>query len=117
MHENVRDKLRNLTNNEIDKAAKMNPKLSSKLKITIDDFLDCCPAPKIGQCPFLSMNYRNNRLTGLNQTEMSITQWGFVGLIVSYPKSFGVHNATDDDLDAFCHMWRGIGHRLGIEDE
>ncbi|XP_044014781.1 uncharacterized protein LOC122856928 isoform X2 [Aphidius gifuensis] len=117
MHGNVRNRLEKLTKNEIDNAAKIIPALSKKTNITIDDFRDCCEAPKIGQCPFTSDAYRLNKIKGLNQTEMSITHWAFIGFTISYPEYFGIHDAKDEDLDAFCHMWRGIGYRLGIDDK
>ncbi|EZA48033.1 hypothetical protein X777_14446 [Ooceraea biroi] len=29
----------------------------------------------------------------------------------------GAHNPNEEDLEAFCHLWRGIGYLLGIEDQ
>ncbi|XP_032690784.1 uncharacterized protein LOC116853720 [Odontomachus brunneus] len=38
-------------------------------------------------------------------------------LAIIYPQNIGIHDATDEDLEAFCHMWKCYGYFLGIEDE
>ncbi|RLU14678.1 hypothetical protein DMN91_013045 [Ooceraea biroi] len=53
----------------------------------------------------------------MNNADMADIQCSFLGLTVLYPKNIGIHNATDEDLDAFCHMWRCYGYFLGIADE
>lgn len=58
----------------------------------------------------------NARLNKLNQGEMIATQFAFIGLFILYPKFFGAHYATDEELEAFCHVWRGLGYLLGIDD-
>ncbi|GLH16413.1 Uncharacterized protein GBIM_20686, partial [Gryllus bimaculatus] len=52
----------------------------------------------------------------INQMEMSVTQFGFVALAVTYPERFGAGGASDEELDAFVHLWRVLGHLLGVED-
>ncbi|XP_046394372.1 uncharacterized protein LOC124162066 [Ischnura elegans] len=53
----------------------------------------------------------------LNQLELSITQFGFMGLIVLFPEKFGAHGASQEDLEAFVHLWRVLGHYLGIKEK
>ncbi|XP_039289227.1 uncharacterized protein LOC111064063 isoform X2 [Nilaparvata lugens] len=52
----------------------------------------------------------------LSQCSLSVTQWGFVGLVVTYPDQFGAGNASEEELEGFLHLWRVIGYLLGIED-
>ncbi|KAL1459865.1 hypothetical protein WDU94_011816 [Cyamophila willieti] len=53
----------------------------------------------------------------INQFNMSMTQFGFVGLLILYPDKFGASNASDEDLEAFAHLWKAIGYYLGIKDK
>ncbi|EFN70543.1 hypothetical protein EAG_13524 [Camponotus floridanus] len=41
---------------------------------------------------------------GLNQGDMFGTQFACMGLIVLYPEQFGIYDASDEDLEAFCHL-------------
>ncbi|XP_065560317.1 uncharacterized protein LOC136027213 isoform X2 [Artemia franciscana] len=53
----------------------------------------------------------------LSQTDMSFTQFGFMGLLVMYPEKFGIHYPVKRELDGFIHMWKVFGYMLGIKDE
>ncbi|CAD6208767.1 GSCOCG00003575001-RA-CDS [Cotesia congregata] len=117
MHTIVRNKLSSISNEEIDKAGKIESPWSPTRNILLQDFRAECPVAKSGQCPFAAGTVRAVRPKGLHQGEMAVTQGGFVCLAVVYPEAFGLHGATDQDLDDFCHVWRGIGYLLGIEDE
>ncbi|KAF0312756.1 hypothetical protein FJT64_001747 [Amphibalanus amphitrite] len=78
------------------------------------------PAP--GRCPLAALRgdlgpppaepARPTRF--LSQLDMVLTQWFFVGLVVLHPEKFGLAHLTDDDLVCFVHLWRSIGHRLGV---
>lgn len=57
------------------------------------------------------------KMKSLNQGEMSVTQFGFFGLVILHPEFFGIHDASEEDFEAICHTWRGIGYLLGIDDE
>lgn len=57
------------------------------------------------------------KVRGLNQTDMAFTQFGFMGFAVLCPEEFGMHNVSEEDMEALCHTWRGIGYLLGAEDE
>uniref|UniRef100_A0A182WAG4 ER-bound oxygenase mpaB/mpaB'/Rubber oxygenase catalytic domain-containing protein n=1 Tax=Anopheles minimus TaxID=112268 RepID=A0A182WAG4_9DIPT len=51
----------------------------------------------------------------ISQRDMAITQFGFVGYaIISYRK-LGVQ-FDPEDMDALVHLWRVIGHMMGIEE-
>uniref|UniRef100_A0A1B6L0P3 Uncharacterized protein n=1 Tax=Graphocephala atropunctata TaxID=36148 RepID=A0A1B6L0P3_9HEMI len=76
------------------------------------DFQSCCP--------YQALRPIDDQITGkvyVNQLDMSITQFGFVGLMVMYPNKFGAGSATEEELDGFVHLWRGLGYLLGIEDK
>ncbi|XP_049791947.1 uncharacterized protein LOC126199211 [Schistocerca nitens] len=63
-----------------------------------------------GGCPCLRAG------VDVNQTEMALTQFGFVGLMLLHPDRLGAPDASERDLEGFAHMWRGLGYLLGIED-
>lgn len=70
-------------------------------------------------CPFKTAKPFDNKRPGkvfITQLDMSITQFAFVGLLVTYPEKFGAGSATKEELEAFLHLWRSIGYLLGIED-
>ena len=120
MHANIRRRLEETKDEDIDAAAKIEKPYCPTKDILIRDFQSSCPAPAPGQCPyrlFRDPNLISVKLKGLNQGEMVATQFGFVGLMILYPKSFGAYNATEEDLEAFCHTWRGLGYLLGMDDE
>ncbi|XP_057340710.1 uncharacterized protein LOC130677844 [Microplitis mediator] len=117
VHAIVRDKLNVMSNEDVDKAAKIENPWSPMRNILLEDFKSGCPVSLPGQCPFLMESLGTVRPKKMNQGEMALTQGSFVCLIILYPQAFGIHGATDDDLDDFCYVWRGIGYLLGIEDE
>lgn len=52
----------------------------------------------------------------INQKDMAITQYGFIGFSVLSQKQTGVQ-ATRQELEDYCHFWRVLGNVLGIKDE
>ncbi|XP_046748054.1 uncharacterized protein LOC124412323 [Diprion similis] len=116
-HAAVKRRVDASTNEETDDAAKIPNMSCPSRDILLKDFSNACEVPGVGQCPFLVKPNDPDRPKGLNQFEMSFTQWQLVGLVVCYPQHFGIHNATDEDLEAYCHLWRSIGYQLGTEDE
>ncbi|CAH1164152.1 unnamed protein product [Phaedon cochleariae] len=52
----------------------------------------------------------------INQMEMAITQFGFIGFAVVRGKYIGLYEASEEDLKGVIHLWRVIGYALGIED-
>lgn len=118
MHAAVRSRLMNMTRVDFEKAVKIKNPMCPTREMLLDDLQATCPAPAPGQCPYMAMfqnpDYEN---LGLNQAEMSLTQFGFFGLVLLYPNAFGIHNASEEDFEDFCHTWRGLGYLLGIEDK
>uniref|UniRef100_A0A182JV93 ER-bound oxygenase mpaB/mpaB'/Rubber oxygenase catalytic domain-containing protein n=1 Tax=Anopheles christyi TaxID=43041 RepID=A0A182JV93_9DIPT len=51
----------------------------------------------------------------ISQRDMAITQFGFVGYIIISHRKLGVQY-DPADMEAFVHLWRVIGHMMGIED-
>ncbi|XP_046748835.1 uncharacterized protein LOC124412762 [Diprion similis] len=117
MHAVVKRRMDTFTKEDRDAAAKIPKPFFISRKILLEDFPEACKTPAIGQCPLLIDQNSPDPPRSFNQTDMAITQWGFVGLIVSYPEAFGVHYATDEDLEAYCHLWRSISYQLGMEDD
>jgi hypothetical protein len=78
-----------------------------------EDFQVSCPYPSPNQCPYLN---NSNNPVFVNQMDMAVTQFGFVGLFVLFPGRFGAHGISDEDMDAFVHLWRCLGYVLGLED-
>jgi hypothetical protein len=78
-----------------------------------EDFQRSCSYPSPEQRPFL-ISKTNHVL--MNQMDMALTQFGFVGLFVLFPSKFGAHGISDEDLDSFVHLWRCLGYVLGLED-
>ncbi|XP_070160363.1 uncharacterized protein [Polyergus mexicanus] len=112
LHRCMRRKLCNMSDDQIDLASEISHIKCPAFKMITKDFADACPTAKSWQCP-----YTMSRMKGLNQGDMSGTQFACMGLFVLYPEQFGVYNASDEDLEAFCHLWRGLGYLLGIEDQ
>lgn len=117
MHTASRKKLEASTNEEMDAATAIPNAYCPTREMIMKDFVDGLEAPEAGQCPFVAGRSSPNRPKGINQTEMAITQWSFVGMLILYPQSFGIHDAKDEELEGFCHLWRSLGYQLGMEDE
>lgn len=117
MHSHIRDKLENSTYQEIDKSATIKDNWSSTRGMLLKDFKSTCPIAKPGQCPYSCNDIKEYRYQGLSQGQMACTQCGFICLSILFPQAFGIHSATDEGLEAFCHVWRGIGFLLGMDDE
>ena len=52
----------------------------------------------------------------ISQKDMAITQYGFMGFIVVSQKQTGIQ-ASQKQMEDFCHFWRVLGHLIGIRDE
>ncbi|TGZ31896.1 uncharacterized protein [Temnothorax longispinosus] len=112
LHSVMRQKLCKKNFEEIDRESKIQNAWCPMLGKIKRDFANACPMAKNQQCPYTMTKTRS-----LNQGDMSGTQFACMGLIVLYPEQFGIHDASDKDLEAFCHLWRGLGYLLGIEDQ
>ncbi|PNF18365.1 hypothetical protein B7P43_G13578 [Cryptotermes secundus] len=78
-----------------------------------EDFQRSCLYPSPEQRPFLTSKANP---VFVNQMDMALTQFGFVGLFVLFPGKFGAHGICDEELDSFVHLWRCLGYVLGLED-
>ncbi|XP_014204843.1 uncharacterized protein LOC106636827 [Copidosoma floridanum] len=117
LHKLVRKRMASMSAEEFKERSSIKEPWCVALATSRRDLQSSCPAPKVGKCPFAFVN-KYKTLTGrfLSQGEMVGTQFGFVGLIVLRPEVFGIHYATDDDLEGFLHLWRSIGYQLGLDD-
>lgn len=53
----------------------------------------------------------------ISQLDMLVTQYCFMGLLTTYPQTFGITSRADlEGLEGFKHIWAVVGHHLGIED-
>ncbi|KAJ8924224.1 hypothetical protein NQ315_007015 [Exocentrus adspersus] len=57
--------------------------------------------------------YINRRIT---QSSMALTQFGFMGLILTRGEMLGLHHVSEEELKGFIHLWRNVGYVMGIED-
>lgn len=114
LHLNVSKRLNSTPNEDLKKDMTLSgsPVWSTMKDSLQEDFQSACPFR-------MSRPIDHTRPDKLfvSQLDMSITQFGFVGLMVTYPEKFGAANATKEELEGFVHLWRGIGYLLGIEDE
>ncbi|XP_077258878.1 uncharacterized protein LOC143895546 isoform X1 [Temnothorax americanus] len=85
-------------------------------ELLLKDFAAASPPEKFGQRHTI-VNKSPYKPKGINNADFSFTQSCFVVVPLLYPQSVGIHDATDEDLEAFCHMWKCYGYFLGIEDE
>lgn len=60
-----------------------------------------------------SCNVGNPRIT---QLDMALTQFGFMGFAITRTEMVGVHVTNAEELRNFVHVWRVVGHLMGIED-
>lgn len=63
-----------------------------------------------------SRSAKNAKIGMISQKDMAITQYGFIGFTILGQKMIGVQ-ATREEMDDYCHMWRVLGHVLGIDDK
>lgn len=114
MHRNVQNRLMSATSDELAKKTTVvgnSPVWCTTQPVVLEDFRSACPVPAPGTCPY------SGKGVWVNQFDMAVTQFAFVGLVVTYPEKFGIHSATEDDLNGFLHLWRTLGHLLGIHDK
>lgn len=48
--------------------------------------------------------------------DMALTQFGFMGYLLTNPTYLGIYGAKEKDVEAVVHVWRVLGYMLGIED-
>lgn len=63
-----------------------------------------------------SRSAKNASVGMVSQRDMAITQYGFMGFAVVNQIECGIQG-TRQEMDDFCHLWRVLGHIIGISDE
>ncbi|XP_011064429.1 PREDICTED: uncharacterized protein LOC105152075 [Acromyrmex echinatior] len=111
LHSAMRSKLCKKSFEEIDRDSKIQNVWCPILRKVTKDFADTCPMAKSQHCP-----YTMTRTTSLNQGDMVGVMFSCMSLVVLYPEQFGIY-ASNEDLEAFCHLWRGLGYLLGMKDQ
>lgn len=65
----------------------------------------------------IASKFADKKQSGIiNQRDMALTQFGFMGFIVLAPHKLGVQ-VSNKDMEAFVHFWRVIGHVIGIDEK
>ncbi|KAK2584785.1 hypothetical protein KPH14_007104 [Odynerus spinipes] len=117
-HLAIREKLCKYDNKTLCDASTLEDPYAPKYDVIRKDMQTVCPVPNHGQYPWdLWTASSPKRPKSLNQVEMALVQFGFVVFVILKPDVLGICNATDENLEAYCHMWKGIGYLLGIQDE
>ncbi|XP_025263764.1 uncharacterized protein LOC112637727, partial [Camponotus floridanus] len=116
-HSLMKAKVYELDNEQIDNASKIAELWCPDHEIFVKDFAATCPFEKSIQRPYILFEKLLPRLKDINNGDMAGIQCNFVALILLCPQSIGIHDATNEDLEAFCHMWRCYGYCLGMKDE
>ncbi|XP_011646262.1 uncharacterized protein LOC105432942 [Pogonomyrmex barbatus] len=116
MHLMMRKKLCGLDNEQIDKESKIAKPWCPDRELFMHDFAEACPFEKYLQRPYLLIDNSPYKPKSVNLADMMLAQCGFLSLVILYPEKIGIHNATDEDVEAYCHMWRCYGYCLGIEE-
>ncbi|CAG9765674.1 unnamed protein product [Ceutorhynchus assimilis] len=52
----------------------------------------------------------------ISQKDMALTQFGFMGFQLARPYHFSLDHVSNEEWTAFIHLWKVVGHLLGIED-
>jgi len=117
MHLMIRAKLCELDNEQIENESKIAKPWCLNRELLLKDFSVACPFEKDGQRPYIIINKSPYKPKGMNNADMAGIQCSFISPVLLFPQNIGIHNATDEDVEAFCHMWRCYGYCLGMEDE
>lgn len=117
-HLSVWNKLQKYDNKTLKESSTLKNPYAPKYELIRQDLRTTCPIPAEGQCPFdWWANGAPKRAKSLNQTEMAMIQFTFVAFVIWKPEVLGIRDATDENIEAFCHTWKGIAYLLGIENE
>lgn len=52
----------------------------------------------------------------MSQRDVSVTTFGFAGLVINRPHIFGINARNQRERKAFLHFWAVINHMIGVED-
>ncbi|XP_039307023.1 uncharacterized protein LOC113004643 [Solenopsis invicta] len=114
LHLLVQEKLSKLDDNEFENEAKITEPWCPDHEVLLKDFAAVCP---FAGPSYEMINKAPYKLKNLNNANMAIAQSFFFSVVLLSPQNVGIHNATNEDMEAFCHMWRCYGYFVGIENE
>lgn len=63
-----------------------------------------------------SRSAKSAKIGFINQKDMAVTQYGFIGFTILSQKETGVQG-TREEMEDYCHFWRVLGHVIGVKDE
>jgi len=115
-HMAIRKKLCQMSREQIDAACKFANPWSPDREILLKDFAAICSPEKFKQRPYITFS-KSHKSNSVNNADFAVSQSCFLILPLLYPQNVGIYNATDEDLEGFCHMWKCYGYFLGLEDE
>ena len=115
MHSLIQKNLSKLDDNEYENEAKIAKPWCPYRQILLKDFAAVCPHDP--QFTYQMVHKSPYMIKNINNANMVVAQCFFLSVVLLCPQNIGIHNATDEDVEAFCHMWRCYGYYLGIEDE
>jgi len=118
-HFAIRKKVCQMDNEQIAAACTFANPWSPDRKLLQKDFAAACPLEKFDeQRPYMLCKNSLYKPKAINNADFAVTQGCmFVALPLLCPQNIGIYNATDEDLEGFCHMWKCYGYFLGMEDE
>ncbi|XP_014478876.1 PREDICTED: uncharacterized protein LOC106746620 isoform X2 [Dinoponera quadriceps] len=116
-HAHINTKMSKLSNEQFAVEAKIADPLSLERETFLKTFATECPFKKLGQRPYKTLNASSVTTDFVNNGTMFNVQGGIITLIIIYSQNIGIQDITDDDLEAYCHMWKCYGYLLGMEDE
>ncbi|XP_011139204.1 uncharacterized protein LOC105183050 [Harpegnathos saltator] len=116
-HLMIGTKVSQMDNEQYYAASKIANSWCPEYELLRKDFATTCPFEEPRQRPYKMFDGTSYKLKSINDMTMAITQANFVLLPVLYPQNIGIHGVTDEDLEAYCHMWKCYGYFLGIKDE
>lgn len=114
-HAQITTKMLTMNDEQVKAASKIENPLCLERESFLKDFTLACPFGKLKERPYIVSSKMKTK--AINNATVSIAQGSFILLSIIYPQNIGIHNVTDEDLEAFCHMWRCYGYFLGLEDE
>lgn len=60
---------------------------------------------------------QNQKIVWVNQYDMAITQFAFIGLLLLEPEKCAAYSIKEDELLDIVHYWRLLSYYFGIEDQ
>ncbi|XP_071576805.1 uncharacterized protein [Temnothorax nylanderi] len=115
-HVAIRRKVCQMDNEQIAAACTFANPWCVDRELLLKDFAAISSPEKFGQRHTI-INKSPYKPKGINNADFSFAQCCFIVAPLLYPQNIGIHDHTDEDLEAFCYMWKCYGYFLGMEDE